>query len=155
MKKTLKIIAIVLFVAFIVIQFYRPDRTALPIVEAETLQASTQVPETVEQIFTRSCNDCHTNKTNHPWYSQIVLASLFLDNHIKDGRRHLNFSVWNTYETRRKRRKLDEICEQVSQKEMPLPSYLWIHWSAKLSDEDVKTLCDWADEEKTRLAEML
>lgn len=154
MKKTLKIIAIVLFVAFVVIQFYRPDRTVPPIVEAETLEASTQVPENVEQILTRSCNDCHTNKTNYPWYSQIAPGSLFLANHIAEGCHNLNFSIWNTYETKRKRRKPDQVCEQISQREMPLPSYLWIHWSAKLSDEDVKTLCDWTDKEKTRLTDL-
>ena len=153
MKKALKIVAIVLFVAFIVIQFYRPDRTAPLIVEAETLEASTQVPEAVKQILTRSCNDCHTNKTNYPWYSQIAPASLFLASHVEDGRRHLNFSVWNTYETRRKRRKLDEICEQVTERYMPLPSYLWVHWDAKLSDEDIKILCYWAEQEKAKLIE--
>lgn len=153
MKKALKIIAVVLFVLFVAIQFYRPDRTAPTIVEAETLESSTEVPEKVEQILVTSCNDCHTNKTIYPWYSQVAPASLFLANHISEGRRHLNFSVWNTYETRKKRRKLDEICEQITEKEMPLPSYLWIHWNAKLSDEDVKTLCDWADAEKARLAE--
>lgn len=154
MKKALKIIVIILFVAFVAIQFYRPDRAAPPIVETETLEASAQIPENVEQILTRSCNDCHTYKTNYPWYSQIAPASLFLANHIADGRRSMNLSVWNTYETQRKRRKLDQICEQVTEKEMPLPSYLWIHRSAKLSDEDVKTLCDWADAEKARLAEL-
>jgi hypothetical protein len=153
MKKALKIIAIVLFVAFVAIQFYRPDRTAPPIVQAETLEATTQVPEAVEQILTRSCNDCHTYKTNYPWYSQIAPASLFLASHVEDGRRHLNFSVWNTYETRRKRRKLDEICEQVTERYMPLPTYLWIHRDAKLSDEDIKTLCDWTDKEKAGLTE--
>ncbi len=71
MKKTLKIIAIVLFIAFVAIQFYRPDQIAPLIVEAETLEAATEVPETVGRILTRSCNDCHTNKTNYPWYSQI------------------------------------------------------------------------------------
>jgi hypothetical protein len=153
-KKTLKIIAIALFVAFIAIQFYRPDRAAPPIAEAETLEASTQVPEAVGQILRRSCNDCHTNKTNYPWYSQIAPASLFLASHVEEGRRELNFSVWNTYEARRKRRKLDEICEQVTERYMPLPSYLWIHRDANLSDEDIKTLCDWVDIEKARLSEI-
>lgn len=153
MKKTLKIIAVVLFIAFVAIQFYRPDRAAPPIIEAETLEASAEVPEAVERILTRSCNDCHTNKTNYPWYSQIAPASLFLANHIADGRRNLNFSVWNTYETNRKRRKLDQVCEQISEKEMPLPSYLWIHRDAKLTVEDTKILCDWTDLEKERLTE--
>jgi hypothetical protein len=153
MKKALKIFAIVLFLAFVAFQFYRPDRTVLLIVEAETLEASTQVPSQVEQILTKSCNDCHTNKTNYPWYSQIVPASLFLASHISEGRSNLNLSIWNTYETRRKRRKLDQICEQVSQGEMPLPSYTWVHRSAKLTDEDIKTLCDWTNNEKLRLAQ--
>ncbi len=65
--------------------------------------------------------------------------------------RNLNFSEWGTYETRRKRKKLDEVCEQITTKEMPLPSYLWIHRDAKLSDEDIKTLCDWAKAERARL----
>lgn len=153
MKKILKIIVVVLFVAFVAVQFYRPDRNTPPIVEAETLEAATQIPENIEQILTRSCSDCHTNKTKYPWYSQIAPASIFLANHISEGRRSLNLSIWNTYETNRKRRKLDQVCEQITDGEMPLPSYLWIHRSAKLSDEDVKTLCDWADEEKARLAE--
>lgn len=154
MKKALKIIAIVLLIGFIAIQFYRPDRAVPPIVEGQTLEASTQVPENVEQILTRSCNDCHTYKTNYPWYAQVAPASIFLANHISEGRRDLNLSVWNTYETNRKRRKLDQMCEQVTEREMPLPSYLWIHWNAKLSDEDIKILCDWTDAEKARLANL-
>lgn len=154
MKKTLKIIAVVLFIAFIAVQFYRPDRSVPPIVETETLEASTQVPENVEQILTRSCNDCHTYKTIYPWYAQISPASIFLGNHISEGRQNMNFSIWNTYETNRKRRKLDQICEQITEKEMPLPSYLWIHRNSTLSDEDIKALCDWTDKEKARLADL-
>jgi hypothetical protein len=151
MKKALKIIAVVLFVVFVVIQFFRPDFTNPPVTQAETLEATTQVPENVQAILKRSCNDCHTNVTEFPWYSKIQPSASFLKGHIDDGRRHLNFSVWNTYEARKKRNKLEEVCEQVEGKMMPLPSYLWIHWSAKLSDEDGMILCDWAKAEKTRL----
>lgn len=151
MKKTLKIIAIALVVIFIAIQFYRPDFTNPPISAEQTLESTAQVPETVEKILTRSCNDCHSNKTAYPWYSQIAPSSWFLSNHIKEGRTELNFSEWGTYEARRKRRKLDEICDQIKTREMPLPSYLWIHWGAKLSDEDIKTLCDWTEAESKNL----
>jgi hypothetical protein len=151
MKKALKIIAVVLFVAFVVIQFFRPDFTNPPVTQAETLEATTQIPENVQAILKRSCNDCHTNATEYPWYSKIQPSASFLKGHIDDGRRHLNFSIWNTYDGRKKRHKLDEVCEQVEGKMMPLPSYLWIHWSAKLSDEDGKILCDWAKTEKARL----
>lgn len=151
MKKALKITVIVLFAAFIAIQFYRPDFTNPPVIAEQTLEANNQIPGAVENILVRSCNDCHTNKTEYPWYSQIAPSSWFLANHISDGRRHLNFSEWRTYEISRKRRKLEEVCEQVKEREMPLPSYLWIHWGAKLSDEEVKILCDWTESERSRL----
>jgi hypothetical protein len=151
MKKALKIIVIILFTEFVVLQFFRPDFTNPPVTQAETLEAATQVPENVQAILKRSCNDCHTNDTFYPWYSKIQPSAWFLKGHIDDGRRHLNFSTWNTLETRRKKRKLEEICEQVEGKFMPLPSYLWVHWSAKLSDEEGKLLCDWATAEKVRL----
>ena len=144
MKKALKIIAIVIVVAFVVIQFIRPDFTNPPVNQAETLQ----VPENnVSAILKRSCNDCHSNETVYPWYSKIQPGAWFMAGHIEEGRRELNFSVWNTYEKSRKERKLEKICDQIKSKEMPLPSYLWIHWDAKLSDADIKTLCDWANAE--------
>jgi hypothetical protein len=153
MKKALKIIAIVLVVAFVVIQFIRPDFTNPPVNQAETLDASVQLPENVKMILGRSCADCHSNETKYPWYSKIQPSAWFLKDHIDEGRRELNLSIWKTYEPRRQRKKLAEICEQVQQREMPLPSYLWIHWDAKMSDADIKTLCDWTEAEAAKISE--
>jgi hypothetical protein len=150
-KKAIKITVIILAVAFIAIQFYRPDMSNPPENPADTLEASTQVPPEVEAIISRSCVDCHSNRTSYPWYSNIAPSSWFLAGHIRDGRRQLNISVWNTYDERRKVRKLDAICDQVDTGEMPLPSYLWIHWDSKLRPGDAKTLCDWTAAEKARL----
>ena len=149
MKKILKIVAIVIVAAFIVIQFFRPDFTNPTVNSAEVLKT----PENVGAILKRSCNDCHTNETAYPWYSKIQPSASFLKDHIDEGRSELNFSVWETYGNSKKKRKLDEICDQVKSRLMPLPSYLWIHWGAKLSDEEVKTLCDWANAENAKIAE--
>jgi hypothetical protein len=151
LKRILQIIVMLLFTCFVAIQFIRPDFTNPPVTRAETLESTTQVPENVQKILTRACNDCHTNETVYPWYSKIQPSAWFLKDHIDDGRRHLNFSIWNTYETAKKRKKLGEVCQQVQSKEMPLPSYLWIHWNAKLTDEDIKILCDWTDAERAKL----
>jgi len=151
MKKALKIIVIVGVIAFIGIQFIRPDFTNPPVVEADTLEASMQVPEQVDAILNRSCVDCHTNKTVYPWYSKIAPVSWWLGNHISEGRRELNMSVWNTYSPKKKANKLNEICEQVESGEMPLPSYLWIHRYAVLKEGETKTLCDWANAEKAKI----
>ena len=146
MKKTLKVIVIVLVVAFVIAQFIRPSFTNPPVNTAEMLETSVTVPDNVEEILKRSCNDCHTNTTSYPWYSQISPVSWFLNNHIQEGRGELNFSIWNTYTAKRKDKKLDEICEQVKTGEMPLPSYLWIHRDAALREGDANILCDWANQ---------
>lgn len=151
MKKTLKIIIIILVLAFVGIQFIRPDFNNPPVAAGQSLEETTQVPEQIEKILTHSCNDCHTNKTIYPLYAHVAPVSWFLADHIEEGRRVLNFSEWGTYETRRRRRKLDEVCEQAKTREMPLPSYLWIHWESGLSDEEINALCDWTESEKTRL----
>lgn len=151
MKRALKIIAAILFTAFLAVQFYRPDRANPPTVQAETLEATTEVPDTVAQILKRSCNDCHSNQTVYPWYSNVSPFSWLLADHIEEGRRELNFSVWNTYSAKKKRRNLDEICEQVTTGVMPYDQYVWMHRDAALSPEDIKLLCDWAQAEKAEI----
>jgi len=151
LKKILKIAAIVIVAALIVVQFIRPDFNNPPVNEAETLEASVQVPENIKAIMKRSCSDCHTNTTVYPWYSQISPVSWWLKNHIDEGRRELNFSVWATYQPKRKAKKLEEVCEQINEKEMPLPSYTWVHRDAILSAEESKVLCDWATAEKAKI----
>ncbi|MFN6964038.1 MAG: heme-binding domain-containing protein [Pyrinomonadaceae bacterium] len=150
-RKILKIAIIVLVAAFVLAQFVRPDQTAPATIPAETLEASTEVPDDVAAIFARSCADCHTNNTYYPWYSQVAPVNWWLDNHVKEGRRELNFSVWATYADKRKARKLDEICEQVQKGEMPLPSYLWVHRDAGLKPGESERICEWTRAEKAKL----
>jgi len=143
MKKVLKLVLIVLVIAFAAAQFIRPNRVNPLIVDGETLETATVVPDDVNAILTQSCNDCHSHKTAYPWYSNITPVSFFLAGHIEEGRRHLNFSVWNTYDKRKKLKKLDEVREQIDLAAMPLPSYLWLHRDAVLSESDAKILKDW------------
>jgi hypothetical protein len=150
-RKILKITLIVLALAVIVAQFIRPNFSNPPVVEAETLWASTQVPPDVQNVLARSCTDCHSNETVYPWYSKISPFSWFLADHIEDGRKELNLSVWNTYVAKKKVRKLEELCEQVGKHEMPLPSYLWIHRDAALSDNEAALLCGWTKAESDRI----
>lgn len=151
LKKIIKIVVIVLVVAFVVIQFFRPDFTNPQENPADTLEASAQVPADVDAILNRSCADCHSNRTVYPWYSKIAPSSWLLSSDIHEGRQELNISVWNTYDTRKKVRKLGAICDQVSKGDMPLYYYLWIHRNARLDPGEVKTLCDWTDAEINRL----
>lgn len=149
--KLLKIIALVLIAGLVVTQFFQIDKMNPPIVEAETLEAAVAVPADVSQIMGRSCNDCHSHKTIYPWYSNIQPSGWFLKDHIDNARRRLNFSVFNTYSANKKAHKLEEICEMVESRAMPLPSYLWLHRDSVLSESDAKALCDWARQEKEKI----
>jgi hypothetical protein len=144
MRKALKFAAIVLAGLFAVSQVFRPDTTNPFVHPNERLEASLQVPAEVAAILERSCNDCHTNETVYPWYSQITPVNWWLKSHIDHGRDHLNFSKWAGYTQQQKEKRLEEICEVVESGEMPLPSYLWGHRDAELSPEDGRLLCAWA-----------
>lgn len=155
MKQILKWSAITLLVVFVVIQLKRPDRGNPPIDAARTVQQHTKMTPEVAAIFERSCQDCHSNQTQWPWYSNVAPASWWLADHVSDGRRHLNLSDWTQGERRQKpkptSRQLEEICEEVEKGGMPLKSYLRLHPSAKLSPADVKAICDWTKTELQRL----
>jgi Haem-binding domain len=151
MKKVLKWALVVLVVLFVAAQFYRPTLSTPPPDESKSMRANTQMTPEVAAILDRSCSDCHSSKTQWPWYSQIAPVSWYLKNHVDEGRSQLSMSDWGTYPSKKAVRKLGEMCEQVEKGDMPLKSYLLLHPVAKLSDADRKTLCDWTNRESTRL----
>lgn len=155
MKKAIKIAAVTVLGLLAVLQFFRVDRTNPQIVGAETLEAVVAVPADIAEILGRSCNDCHSHKTVFPWYTNIQPAGWFMKDHVDHGRSHLNFSIFNSYDAKKRAKKLEEICDEVSSGRMPLPSYLWLHGDAVLSGSDGKALCDWAEQERKRIEGLL
>lgn len=151
--KVLKVGAVCIVIGIIGIQFFGIDQRNAAIVQADTLEAAVSVPYSVAAILDRSCSDCHSDRTVFPWYASVQPFGWFLKDHIDEGRREINFSQFNTYPARKKMKKLEEICEQVEKKEMPLPSYLWIHRGAALSEAEIKTLCDWSLTERSKISE--
>ena len=152
MPKLAKSILIVLVVAFLAIQVVRPERTNPPVDPSRTIHSQLQPPAEVAGILERSCNDCHSSQTRWPWYSNVAPTSWLLVSHVNHAREHLNLSEWAKYERKDADELLEEICEETSKGEMPLPSYLLIHRSSKLSAQDVRTLCEWSKAARERLA---
>ena len=102
-----------------------------------------QAPANVEQIFKRSCFDCHSNQTKWPLYSYIFPFSWSVMDHVKNGRAALNFDEWKKYDTE-KQIELKDVIARKSGVTMPVKSYLWFHKDAKLSKEDIQTIQKWA-----------
>lgn len=101
------------------------------------------VPDTVMALLKTSCYDCHSNHTTYPWYDRIAPVSWWVSNHISEGKRELNFSVFGEYTARRQAKKMEETAEQVEEGEMPINSYLIMHGDAKLNDRQKKLVIDW------------
>lgn len=149
MKK--KILIALLFI-FIIIQFIRPAKNQSSEIAADDISKHFTVPQNVQMILQRSCNDCHSNNTHYPWYSNIQPVYWWLQKHINDGKKELNFSTFASYTPKRQVHKLNETIEQIKSGEMPLNSYLWIHHDAKLNTTDQKALTDWATTLKNEIA---
>lgn len=152
-RKILKWAVTVLTIIFAGMQFIRPARTNPPVDESCTISARTHVTPEVAAILHRSCNDCHSNQTRWPWYSNVAPVSWFVINHVNVGRREMNFSDWAQYSPAEQQGLLKKICREAKEGAMPLPSYLRMHGDAKLSSEDIKALCDWASAESERLSQ--
>src|SRR6266852_1441083 len=155
MKIALKIakwFAIVLVGLLLIAQFVRPARTNPPLDESKTIQARTQMTPEVAAIFDRSCRDCHSNKTVWPWYTNVAPVSWFIANHVNEARPLLNFSEWGKLDRDRQAKKLQQMCDEVTDGGMPLSTYTPLHPGSKLTPADVKVLCDWTDAERARLA---
>lgn len=142
--KIIKIIGLVLLIAFVVAQFFRPEKNAGELTSVNAFLAETNPPEDVKVILKETCFDCHSSHTKYPWYSNITPVNYWLADHIKSGTKRLNFSLWKKYSTKRKDHKLDEVIDMVEDKEMPLPSYTWTHGDAKLSQEQIDAVITWA-----------
>lgn len=145
MKKILQWVGIGVAVVFLGMQFVRPERTNPPIDETRTIYARVNVPPDVKAIIERSCNDCHSYNTRWPWYSNFAPAMWLVAHDVKEGREHMNLSDFAQYKDLRAVAKLDMICEQLENGNMPLPNYLILHPGAKLSKEEADRICEWVE----------
>ena len=80
-------------------------------------------------------------------------VSWLVADHVHEGRKELNFSVWNTYSPKRQSKKLKEIVEELEEGEMPLPPYLITHPDAAMSESDIQVIRMWAAQTDTMYVE--
>lgn len=146
----LKKILLGLLIVLIIVQFIQPPHNNGPAATANDITHSVQVPDTVMAILKVACYDCHSDNTRYPWYSKITPVNWWLNNHVNEGKRHLNFSQF-TGSYKRKMRRLEESGELTEKHEMPISSYLWIHKDARLSDAQRKLLADWTETARQQL----
>jgi len=144
--KIVKKVAIGLLLVFIAMQFYRPEKNQAQGNHTAKFLTETNPSPEVRIILEQACYDCHSSNTVYPWYNNVAPVSYWLADHIKDGKKHLNFSDWENYSMKKKDHKLEEVIEMVENGEMPLNEYTWTHEEAKLTEAQQKAVMDWAQQ---------
>ena len=134
----MKRMLLIILVLFVVVQFI----TIKKVDESVDRSLEIKANEQVMSIFKKACYDCHSNEIKYPWYSSIAPFSWVISGHIEEGRKALNFSLWENYTLEQKSEHIKDIYRTVYAA-MPLQSYLWLHDEANLTKEERSLIRDW------------
>jgi hypothetical protein len=140
-----KKIMLFLLAGLVVIQFIHPKRNRSEGPQANYIGNVFTVPDNVKGILKKACNDCHSNNTEYPWYSKLQPVDWWMDKHVKNGKKELNFDEYTHKSLRYQYHKMEEVIEMVKEGEMPLDSYTWVHKDAKLTDDEKNKIYNWAN----------
>ena len=140
----LKKIGLALLTALVLIQFFKPEKNQSTVNASLQLASRYPIPDSVHTILQKACMDCHSNNSRYPWYASVQPVAWWLDEHIRDGKKHLNFDEYTHRSLRYQYHKMEETIEMVKEEEMPLPSYTWTHTEARLSKADRIAITQWA-----------
>jgi hypothetical protein len=143
MRKIIRIILIILLAALILIQFIRPPKNISKGIGADDITTKYLISGDVQHILRTSCYDCHSNNTRYPWYWQIQPVTWFMNGHIADAKRDLNFSAFASYNIRKQYKSFDNINKEVKNEDMPLTSYTLIHRDAILNNTQKLVIANW------------
>jgi DNA replicative helicase MCM subunit Mcm2 (Cdc46/Mcm family) len=139
-----KKIMLFLLAALVIIQFIHPKKNKAEGQQPNYIGNTYAIPVDVKTILAKACNDCHTNNTNYPWYTNLQPVHWWLNKHINNGKKEINFDEYTKRSLRFQYHKMEEVIEQVKEGEMPLNSYTWVHKDAKLTPEEKAKITGWA-----------
>ena len=140
-----KKILIVLLIVLVIIQFIHPKKNKAESAQLNYIGNTFNVPPDVKIILAKACNDCHSNNTKYPWYTNLQPVHWWLNEHINDGKKELNLDEYTSRSLRFQYKKMEEITEQVKEGEMPLNNYTWMHSNARLTSEERAKITGWAN----------
>lgn len=143
--KTVKKVIFWTLVAFALIQFIPIDRVNKPVDSAVNFVDYAKAPEKVSTLLKNACYDCHSNETVYPKYAFIAPISWSVKSHVNEGREHMNFSVWGTYNKELKESMLNKSVQTLQNKTMPMPGYIVYHKEANLSEAERFLLIQYFD----------
>lgn len=150
MKKLIIISFAVLLIAFVVLQFFQPEKNTSD--KSDNLVTNAEnMPPSVKEAIQNACLDCHSDNTKYVWYHNIAPVSWMVNKHITDGKKELNLSEWKTLDDYDKIKVLEDIRQEIERGTMPLKPYVLMHPEAKLDEETKKAMFAWIDKKSDEL----
>jgi len=145
MKKGFKYLLWIVLGIFVFIQFVPVDREN-PIGDKNNdLLVQTQAPADVQALMKSACYDCHSNETVWPKYAYVAPISFVIAAHVEEGREHLNFSDWATYDREDHPYILKHMKKAIDKGAMPMSGYVKLHSDAEMTDARKVLLNSWID----------
>jgi hypothetical protein len=155
LKQVALAVVVVLIAAIAAAQLVRPERTNPAIDVTRTLQAQVGATSELVAVVDRSCGDCHSNGTVWARYTRVAPLSWVIARGVTEGRKAVNFSEWGAYPPDARRAQLAASCRDAATGKMPMRAYLLLRPEARLSPQDVQTICAAAREGEPRAASTL
>lgn len=118
---------------------------------ARPLLSGADVDPALVRILEKSCQNCHSERTEWPWYSYVAPMSWLIEKDVHEARSHLNLSRWGEYDAQKQHDLLAELAAVVRNRRMPLPRYTLMHPGAKPSPDEFERIYQWTRAERRRL----
>jgi hypothetical protein len=118
------------------------------------LLSGADVDPAVVRILENSCQNCHSERTEWPWYSYVAPMSWLIEKDVHEARSHLNLSRWGEYDAQKQHDLLAELAAVVRSRRMPLSRYTLLHPGDKPSPDEFERIYQWTRVERRRLTSL-
>ncbi|MBN1822078.1 MAG: heme-binding domain-containing protein [Prolixibacteraceae bacterium] len=125
--KKLSIVFISIFAVFVILSSFTPVKESYQ--QEQTVKIKS-VPAEVSAIIEQKCYGCHNSESRN-----------------EEARDKLSFDKWDDLNALQKLSKTKDVHQEVIEGKMPPEKFLERFPDRKLTDEEIKTLVDWANKE--------
>ncbi len=106
----------------------------------------------VHSIFESKCFDCHSSRTNFPWYHIVPGIKQFIDSDVLEAKKHLDMENGFPFKSHATPKEdLEAIQKCVQDEAMPPFRYRLLHPSSKLSEDEKLAISTWVNESLKRI----
>lgn len=131
----------VLVTAATATQCARPNRATSTADPGHAIRAQLAASNGLDSVLDRACGDCHSNTMSSGWYTRVPPFAAVIRRGANEGRKAVNFAEWSAYSPEQRRAFLVASCADAKDGRMPMSAYLRLRPDAKLSPQDVETIC--------------